>query len=96
MKVNKYGSQVDLPLTLLHQLGLDDNYPFGKDLLVKENESFVFYTFNEGFAFLNDSSKYIYDHKLGSAVVESGKQPERAGEMGKSYLQVLYDDFLKR
>ncbi|OFY65734.1 MAG: hypothetical protein A2V64_07385 [Bacteroidetes bacterium RBG_13_43_22] len=96
IRIDKFGSQVDMPLTLLHQMGMDDNYPFGKDLLSDESNSFAFYTFNEGFAFINDSSKYIYDHKLGEPVVEEGKGSEYAGKSGKAYLQVLYDDFLKR
>ncbi|MFH0841323.1 MAG: LTA synthase family protein [Bacteroidota bacterium] len=95
-RIEKYGSQVDIPLTLLHQLGQDDNYPFAKDLLSPESASFAFYTFNEGFAFISDSSKYIYDHKLGKPVVEKGRDPLSAGISGKAYLQVLYDDFLKR
>ncbi len=96
VKIEKFGSQVDIPLTLLHQLDLDDNYPFGKDLLSQESNSFAFYTFNEGFAFITDSSKYVYDHKLGAPVVEEGEDPGSAGRLGKAYLQVLYDDFLKR
>jgi phosphoglycerol transferase MdoB-like AlkP superfamily enzyme len=96
VEIEKFGSQVDIPLTLLHQLDLDDNYPFGKDLLSRESNSFAFYTFNEGFAFITDSSKYIYDHKLGAPVAEEGADPASAGMLGKAYLQVLYDDFLKR
>jgi phosphoglycerol transferase MdoB-like AlkP superfamily enzyme len=96
IKLDKFGSQVDIPLTLLHQLDLDGNYPFGKDLLSQNSNSFAFYTFNEGFAFITDSSKYIYDHKLGAPVVEQGADPEATGRLGKAYLQVLYDDFLKR
>jgi len=95
-RIDKYGSQVDIPLTLLHQLSLDDSYPFAKDLLSPGSASFAFYTFNEGFAFITDSSKYIYDHKLGAPVVEEGRDPGSAGIPGKAYLQVLYDDFLKR
>jgi phosphoglycerol transferase MdoB-like AlkP superfamily enzyme len=96
IKVDKYGTQVDIPLTVLHQLDLDDNYPFAKDLLSPDSKSFAFYTFNEGFAFITDSSKYFYDHKLREPVAEEGTDPESAGIMGKAYLQVLYDDFLKR
>jgi phosphoglycerol transferase MdoB-like AlkP superfamily enzyme len=96
IKVDKYGTQVDIPLTVLHQLDLDDNYPFAKDLLSPDSKSFAFYTFNEGFAFITDSSKYIYDHKLRESVAEEGTDPASAGIMGKAYLQVLYDDFLKR
>ncbi len=96
IKIEKLGGQTDIPLTLLHQLDLDDNYPFGKDLLSEESESFAFYTFNDGFAFITDSSRYIYDHMLRNAVVKSGDDPETAGRYGKAFLQVLYDDFLNR
>jgi len=96
VQITKTGSQVDIPLTLLHQMGLDGNYPFSKDLLSDRTNSYAFYTFNEGFGFITDSSKYIYDHKPGKPVFEDGKDPESAGRIGKAYLQVLYNDFLKR
>ena len=96
VRIEKLGTQVDMPVTILHQLGLDVNYPFAKDLLSDGSNSFAFYTFNEGFAFITDSSKYVYDHKLGAPVVEEGSHPETAGRFGKAYLQVVYDDFIKR
>jgi phosphoglycerol transferase MdoB-like AlkP superfamily enzyme len=96
IRIDKVGSQVDIPLTILHQLGLDDNYPFSKDILSPSPGSFAFYAFNEGFGFITDSSKCIYDHKLGDYVVYEGKSPEVAGKYGKAYLQALYDDFLSR
>jgi phosphoglycerol transferase MdoB-like AlkP superfamily enzyme len=94
--INKLGSQVDIPLTILHQLDLDGDFPLTKDLLSEESNSFAFYVFNEGFVFITDSSKYAYDHKLGRSVLESGKNPEEAGKAGKAYLEVLYDDYMKR
>ncbi len=96
IRIDKLGSQVDIPLTLLHQMDLDDNYPFGKDLLSGESKSFAFYTFNEGFAFITDSSRYIYDHKLGGPVVKEGANADSAEIYGKAYLQHMYDDFLRR
>lgn len=96
MKVDMTASQVDIPVTLLHQLGMNDDFPFSKDIFAEKSDSYAFYTFNEGFAFITDSSKYVYDHKLGSDVEKEGKDPELAGKLGKAYLQVLYDDFLKR
>ena len=96
MEVSKLGDQVDIPLTLLHQMNLNGEFPFSKDLLSNGSRSFAFFTFNEGFEFITDSSKYVYDHKPGRAVLTSGKEPEAAGNAGKAYLQVLYDDFLKR
>lgn len=96
MKIEKTGSQVDIPLTILHQLDLDGNFPFSKDLLSPSSPGFAFYTFNEGFGFITDSSKYIYEHKLGRAVVTEGKNPDVAGTYGKAFLEVLYEDFLNR
>jgi phosphoglycerol transferase MdoB-like AlkP superfamily enzyme len=96
IKIEKFGSQTDIPLTILNQLKKDVDFPFAKDLLSDGSNSFAFYTFNEGFGFITDSSKYIYDHKLGAPVVSEGRSPELAGVYGKAYLQVLFDDFLKR
>jgi phosphoglycerol transferase MdoB-like AlkP superfamily enzyme len=95
-RIEKLGTQVDIPVTLLNQLGLHGVFPFAKDLLSDRSNSFAFYTFNEGFAFLTDSSTVIYDHKLGGSVLKSGVDPEYAEILGKAYLQVLYDDFMKR
>lgn len=96
LEIRKTGDQTDIPLTLLHQLGLGGDFPFGKDLLSDGSCSFAFYTYNDGFAFITDSSRYIYDHQLGNSVDTAGVDPERAGRLGKAFLQVLYDDFLNR
>jgi phosphoglycerol transferase MdoB-like AlkP superfamily enzyme len=95
-RIEKLGTQVDIPVTLLNQLALHSEFPFAKDLLSDKSKSFAFYTFNEGFAFITDSSTVIYDHKLGRPVVKTGVGQEYAENLGKAYLQVLYDDFMKR
>ena len=96
IKIKKLGSQVDIPVTLLNQLGVEGNFPFAKDLLSEGSNSFAFYTYNEGFGFITDSSVYLYDHKLGKSVVAEGKGAESAEKNGKAYLQVLFNDYLKR
>lgn len=95
-EISKFGSQVDIPITLLNQLDIASEFPFGKDLLSPGSESFAFYTFNEGFAFITDTSSYIFDHKPGKPVQTSGRDQELTGKKGKAYLQVVYDDYLKR
>jgi phosphoglycerol transferase MdoB-like AlkP superfamily enzyme len=95
-RIEKFGSQVDISLTLLNQLDISGNFPYAKDLLSDESNSFAFYTFNEGFAFITDSSAVIYDHKLGEPVIRTGVNPDITETLGKAYLQVLYDDFMKR
>lgn len=96
MIVEKIGSQVDISLTILDQLGIKADFPFAKDLFSASSPSFAFYTFNEGFGFITDSSSVAYDHKPGKMVWEEGKSPEAAGASGKAYLQVMFNDYLKR
>ena len=94
--VDKLGTQVDIPLTLLNQLDIQSEFPFAKDLLSKESNSFAFYVYNEGFAFITDSSAVIYDHKLGNFVLKTGMGTDYAEALGKAVLQVVYDDYLNR
>ncbi|MGD0583579.1 MAG: sulfatase-like hydrolase/transferase [Bacteroidales bacterium] len=96
VRISKLGNQFDLPLTLADQLDLKSNFIFSKDLLSPVSSSFAFYTFNEGFAFITDSSTAVYDVKMKKDVMETGKDPAWASRMGKSFLQVLYDDYLSR
>ncbi len=95
-KVSKVGGQVDIPITLMNQLGIKGIFPFSKDLLSEKSNSFAFYVYNEGFGFITDTSAYVYDHKLKAHVVSEGKVPEHAEKTGKAFLQVLFNDYLKR
>ena len=95
-RIERHGSQTDIPATLCGQLGLLKEFPFGKDLLADGKASFAFYAFNEGFGFVTDSSAVAYDHKLKKPVLQEGKNSDLALKSGKSFLQVLFDDYLKR
>lgn len=96
IKIDKYGCQPDIAVTLLDQMGIEADFPFSKDLLNTSSRSFAFYAFNEGFAFITDSAVLIYDHKLGKPVVNSGVNAASAEISGKAFLQTVYDDYLKR
>jgi hypothetical protein len=39
---------------------------------------------------------YCYYDLLGGPVLKTGDDPEYAEELGKAYLQVVYDDYMKR
>jgi phosphoglycerol transferase MdoB-like AlkP superfamily enzyme len=95
-KISKHGDQTDIAITLMNQLGYTVTFPFGKDLFSAESNSYSFYTYNEGFGFLTDSSSYVYDHKLKGSLIKEGKGADLAETTGKSYLQTLFDDYLKR
>jgi len=96
LRVRKLGSQVDIPTTVLDQLGIKGSFPFGKDLFSDQSKSFAFYTYNEGFGFITDSSAVSLDLKSKTLVLSEGKDPASAEKKGKAYLQVLFNDYLKR
>src|SRR5664280_1553994 len=96
MRISKIGSQVDIPVTLLDQLGLKGDFPFSKDLLSEKSKSFAFYTYNEGFGFITDSSAVGFDLKSRTSMMSEGKDPISAEKKGKAFLQVLFNDYLKR
>jgi phosphoglycerol transferase MdoB-like AlkP superfamily enzyme len=96
LKIKKLGSQTDIPMTVLRQLGIDSVFPFSKDLLSDKSKSFAFYTYNEGFGFITDSSAAAFDLKSRTAVLSDGKDPLSAENNGKAYLQVLFNDYLNR
>jgi phosphoglycerol transferase MdoB-like AlkP superfamily enzyme len=96
LKVKKTGGQIDIPLTVLKQLGIEGSFPFGKDLFSDEAKSFAFYSYNDGFGFVTDSSSVAFDNKPRTVVEQAGSHPEAAEENGKAFLQVLFEDYLKR
>jgi phosphoglycerol transferase MdoB-like AlkP superfamily enzyme len=96
IRIGKLGGQVDIPVTLLNQMDLSGKFPFSKDLLSDQSKSFAFYTYNEGFGFVTDSSAVGFDLKSRTRMLSEGKDPESAEKNGKAYLQVLFDDYLKR
>jgi phosphoglycerol transferase MdoB-like AlkP superfamily enzyme len=96
LRVRKLGSQVDIPTTVLDQMGIKGSFPFGKDLFSDQSKSFAFYTYNEGFGFVTDSSAVSLDLKSKTLVLSEGKDPTSAEKKGKAYLQVLFNDYLKR
>ncbi len=62
-KVKTIGSQTDIATTLLHQLGIPaSDFKWGKDLLDSSARSFAFYTFNNGFGFVNPSGTVTVDN----------------------------------
>jgi phosphoglycerol transferase MdoB-like AlkP superfamily enzyme len=92
--ITRHGCQFDLPYMLANQLNLKSSFSFSKDLLSAGSDSFSFYTYPEGFAFITDSATAIYDIKLKACM--KGKASPTEEMLGKDFLQVLFDDYLKR
>ena len=91
-----YGSQVDLPATLLSQFGFNYSpYKYSKNLLSDGIQGYAYYSFNNGFGFLTEDVELIYDNNASRYVHNSGIAPEKWRDYGKAILQLTTNDFLK-
>lgn len=95
--VNTIGSQTDIATTVLHQLAISANeFKWGKDLLDSSARSFAFYNFNNGFGFVNPSGAVTVDNVSQKIIYKLGRLDSAGINFGKAYMQLSYEDFLRR
>jgi len=92
--VSGYGNQTDLAATLLCQLGIPHNkFAFSKNLMDRVQPSYAFYSYNNGFGFIDTTGVSVYDCEAERPLI---LKPEAGNETrlkkGKALLQTLYDD----
>lgn len=93
---DKVGSQIDIPATLLSQLGLSyKDFKFSKDMFSLQNSHFAFYAFNDGFGFVTDTTKVVYGN-IGNNILYQEGNVKNDLVKGKAYLQTLMNDFTTR
>jgi phosphoglycerol transferase MdoB-like AlkP superfamily enzyme len=95
MVVDKLSSQIDIAPTLLSQLNMPySQYRWGKDILNPSTRPFAYFVFNDGFGLLQPGKQVVFDN-VGQIVI-SGNSGEEELALGKSYLQVAYQDYLDK
>lgn len=96
--IDTYANQTDLAVTLLKQMGLPtEEFSFSKDILDPCVPHYAFYTYNNGFGFIDESGATIYDNEGKKILLEEPKEGSEARlEKGKVLLQTLYDDLGNR
>jgi len=98
VKNNKLGSQADIASTILNQLQLPDKrYSWSKNLMNPGTGNFAFYTFDEGFGYVEDSAHVTWNKKFTYLSTNTANTAERKDSLykkGGAYLQVLMKDFL--
>ena len=96
--IDTYANQTDLAATLLSQLNLPhDSFTFSRDILAPEYPEYAFYTFPNGFGFIDSTGISVYDNESNKPLIESPAENsnERLNK-GKVLLQTLYDDLGNR
>lgn len=93
--IDTYGCQVDLPATLLGQLGMNSSeYIFSKNLLAKNPVNEVFYSFNNGFGYLAKNLEITYNLTSDKISVINGVLADSTEKNTKTYFHNLYENFL--
>lgn len=99
-KIEKYGSQVDVASTLLQQINIPDTaFHFSKNLLNPANKGFAFYSWDNGFGYIDKDKSVSFD-PIGNTTsfsvpenLEVGKK-KKALTYAKAMMQKVYSDFL--
>ncbi len=92
-------SQVDIAATLLKQLDLDaSSYTWSKNLENKNAKSFAFYTFNEGYGYV-DGDMTVWNKKYphsGFNTATDTLRRQQIKQRGDAMLQILMEDFISK
>jgi phosphoglycerol transferase MdoB-like AlkP superfamily enzyme len=95
--IDSFGSQTDIPATLLSQLHLPTSqYEFSKNLLDPESLSFAYYSYQNGCAILSDGVYEVYHLPTDEFKGEIGSEGSQWREVCLAYVNYLASDFLKR
>lgn len=95
--IHKIGSQTDIPVTILNQLGLpSEDFQFGKDLFSNDSKSFAYYAYGDGIGFLLDSSYSIYSLITGKYLQNDHPDPSLGLDPGLAFYQYLVRDFAEK
>jgi len=97
IRFDEVASQTDLAVTLLSQLGFEhEEYNFSNDIFNLSRTPFAYFSFNNGFGFVNQKGGLVYDN-VGKMVIErKGRFTPVDLATGQAYLQNSVDDYLKR
>lgn len=93
IRIDTYGSQIDIAATLLSQLGVShEEFTFSKDMLNPASPHFGHFTFPNIFGIITNDNKVIYDCESNKIITTEGGSPDENVEKGKVLLQKLFDD----
>ena len=91
LKIDKYGCQPDLATTLLPQMGIDSkDFTIGKNLLNTSQKGYAYFTYNNGFGFVNKKESLIFDLNSNKWKAEIDKHKD-----AQTMLQYLDYSFFK-
>lgn len=95
--IDKIASQLDIAATLAQQVGITENpFPFSRNIMDERAESWAFFSFNNGFGFVNNAGRLVFDNVGKIPILQQGRSGNKEIEAGQAMQQYTYGDFLKR
>jgi hypothetical protein len=95
--VTRFGAQTDVAPTLLAQLGLDHSrYRFGQDLFAPNGTSFAYYSFLDGFGFVDAHGSLVYDALARRVTQRYGDAGEPEQRAGLALLRLSFQTYLDK
>ncbi len=95
--IEKVVSQLDIAATLSKQAGIDPGvFPFSKNIFAATSKPWAFFTFNDGFGFVDSTGRLVYDNVGNLPILSEGKAGPKEIEAGKAMMQHIYEDFLTK
>ncbi|KAA6326711.1 hypothetical protein EZS27_024222, partial [termite gut metagenome] len=97
VKVDAYGSQIDIAATLLSQLGIPhDEFKFSKNLWNPASPHYAFFTYPNIFGMITPENQLVFDCDAEQVYSDTGIHLSENLMKGKAILQKLYDDLAAR
>ncbi len=95
--VKRVASQLDLATTLSVQMGADKNYfPFSKNIFDSTARQWAFFTFNNGFGFVQPQNNMVFDN-IGKQIISKDTAIfTKDLYAGKALQQFFYQDYLDK
>jgi phosphoglycerol transferase MdoB-like AlkP superfamily enzyme len=95
--VDRLASQIDLPATLMKQLGWNNSvFSFSRDITDSTSIPFSFFSNSVSFGLVQPNKYFIYDVKGNRVKEQQGSIDQKDIETGKGIQQFVYDDYLKK
>ncbi len=99
-KYDRVGSQLDIASTVLHQLDMPSNhYRWSKNMMNPYTKEFAYYTFQEGFGFVDSTGNVVWNKLFPWDNKNTGKTDsakKALNDKGAAMLQVEMKDYLSK
>lgn len=94
---SRVGSQVDIASTVLSQLKISSaDFTWSRNLLDSSNKQWAYFSFNNGYGFVQPNNYYIFDNVGKKAMEQSCNLFEAEIKKGKAVQQLSFQDYLDK